>query len=349
MPLFGKSKEEKQSVQVNQLSELVRYNHLGWWWKNVDIKPYHRLILFTILNQIYKGMQNVTFLNQKNHNFLIDTIISFIESNYVALLDQYWTLGFMCISCDKYLHIRITPEKDIQYDKNGRVVTKNTIVVYSPQYQTNRLSDIKIIRPWLDIIDNLGSSLDNGTKNMGVLPIISGDSIPANPDFKRDLSDMMSRDYGSSNKFPYFLSKTKLDVQTIDLNLKDLEISDNMTEEFKYISRFFGVPTDLIVGGSTFTNSSEAKLWFYDTTIRSYAELFLQLGQTIITMYTELPKNSLNYKIYNIAGLDKSLSDMIKEKKEMLEILVSLKEQGVDVKNDIDQIYQDLKLAYKEV
>lgn len=351
MPLFGKNKEkvDHNSIQINNLNDLCRQNYIGWMWHEKHIKPFHKLILFTIWDQIFRGLQNVSYLNQKNHNFSVDTIISFIESNYIILLDQYWSLGYMAIQCNKYLHMKIIPVKEIRVDGNGRVINKNSIVVYSPHYQTDRLSDVKIVKPWLEMFDGLGSAESEGIENMGVLPIISGDSIPANPEFKKDLSEMMKKEFGSSNKYPYFLSKTKLDVQTINLNMKDLEINVNMLDCFKYLCRYFGVPTDFIIGESTFTNSEQAVQHFYNTTIRFYAELFLQLGQAIITSYTtDLPKNSLNYKIMNVPGMDKSLSDAVDEKKKVLELLVSLKAQGVDVESDILKIHEDLKMLYKE-
>ena len=158
----------------------------------------------------------------------------------------------------------------------------------------------------------------------------------------------MSRDYGSTKKYPYFLSKAPLDVKTIDLNIKDLEIDENMLETFKYLCRFFGVPTDLIVGGSTFTNSQEAIKHFYDTTIRFYAEMLLQLGRAILTSCTTLPKASMNYKIMNVAGLDQSLKDTLSEKNAYIDTLLKLRDAGFDVTEELAKVVNDVKIAYKE-
>lgn len=346
MGLFNN--KDKGSIQVNPVSEQYRHCYIGWSWFCKEKKKYHSMMLWTILDQIFRGLMNVSFINQKKPNFEIDAIISFIESNYILLLDQYWTVGYMAIQGDKNLNFRVIPEHDIKKDGKGRVINKNSIVVYSPHYQTDRQTDLQIIRPYLDLIDSLGTSMSEGCDNMGTLPIISGESIPANKEFKEDLSELMSREYGSTKHYPYFLSRTALDVKTIDLNIKDLEIDKNLNEVFKYICRFFGVPTDLIVGGSTFSNSEEAKKWFYDTTIRYYAELFLQLGRSIITSCTTLPKNSLNYKIMNVAGLDRSLQDTLSEKNAYLDTLLKLRDLGVDVQEEIARVTEDIKTAYKE-
>lgn len=341
--------KDRNSVQLNELTDIHYRNcYLGWGWYEKHKKKFHSLVLWTILDQIFRGLMNVSFINQKKPAFEVDAIISFIESNYVILLDQYWALGFMAVQGDRNMNFRVIPEQDIKKDTKGRVINKNSIVVYSPHYQTDRITDLQIIRPYLDLLDSLGTSLSEGTENMGTLPIISGESIPANAEFKQDLSELMSRDYGSTKKYPYFLSKTPLDVKTIDLNIKDLEIDENMLETFKYLCRFFGVPTDLIVGGSTFTNSQEAIKHFYDTTIRFYAEMLLQLGRAILTSCTTLPKASINYKIMNVSGLDKSLQDALAEKNAYIDTLLKLKEQGIDVSTDLAKIYEDCKIAYKE-
>lgn len=347
MGFFSKDKD-KGSIQLNPVSEDFRQCYVGWSWFCKDKKKYHSMILWTILDQIFRGLMNVSFINQKKPCFEVDAIISFIESNYILLLDQYWCLGYMAIQGDKNLNFRIIPTDQIKKDNRGRVINSNSIVVYSPHYQTDRLTDLQVIKPYLDLLDSLGTSLSEGTENMGTLPIISGESIPANAEFKKDLSELMSRDYGSTKHYPYFLSKAPLDVKTIELNLKDLEIDKNLLEVFKYICRYFGVPTDLIVGGSTFTNSEEAIKHFYNTTIRFYAEMLLQLGRAIITSCTTLPKSSLNYKIFGVPGIDQSLKDSLAEKTAYIDVLLKLKEQGIDVSADLAGVYEDAKIAYKE-
>lgn len=347
MGLFNN--KDRNSVQLNELTDIHYRNcYLGWGWYEKHKKKFHSLVLWSILDQIFRGLMNVSFINQKKPAFEVDAVISFLESNYVILLDQYWALGFMAVQGDRNMNFRVIPEQDIKKDTKGRVINKNSIVVYSPHYQTDRITDLQIIKPYLDLLDSLGTSLSEGTENMGTLPIISGESIPANAEFKQDLSELMSRDYGSTKKYPYFLSKAPLDVKTIDLNIKDLEIDENMLETFKYLCRFFGVPTDLIVGGSTFTNSQEAIKHFYDTTIRFYAEMLLQLGRAILTSCTTLPKASMNYKIMNVAGLDQSLKDTLSEKNAYIDTLLKLRDAGFDVTEELAKVVNDVKIAYKE-
>lgn len=349
MGLFDKNKE-KGSIQVNPVSDNVYQCYTGWgWFMNRHKKPYYKMLLWTILDQIFRGLNNVQFINTRKPNFEIDAIISFLESNFVLLLDQLWTLGYMAIQGDKNLNFRLIPVDDIRKDSKGRVINKNSIVVYSPHYQSDRETDFQIIKPWLDIVDSLGNTLREGTEHMNVLPIISGESIPANQEFKEELSMLMGRDYGASGqKFPYFLSKVPLDVKTIDLNIKDLEIDKNLLEAFKYLCRFFGVPTDLIVGGATFSNTNDAIQHFYNTTIRNYAEVLLQLGRSIITSCTNLPKSSLNYKIYNVPGMEKALTDSLKEKEAYIDLLLKMKNAGMDVEADLAKAYEDVKRAYVE-
>ena len=347
MGLFNN--KDKNSVQLNPVSDHVQHCYLGWNWYSRDKKKYHGIFIWTILDCIFKGLMNVSFINQKKPNFEVDAIISFIESNSVLLIDQFISQGYMAINVDRknmFFHI-ISPD-DIRKDSKGRVINKNSIVVYSAPYQTDRKTHLQIIKPYLDLLDSLGTSLSEGCDNMGTLPIISGESIPANREFKEDLSELMTREYGSTNKYKYFLSKTPLEVKTIDLNIKDLEIDKNINEAFKYVCRFFGITPDILIGNSTFTNSAESKKWFYDTCIRYWAELFLQLAQSMITSCTNLPKSSINYKIMNVSGLDKSLQDTLAEKNAYLDTLLKLKEVGMDVQEELDRVMADIQIAYRE-
>ena len=146
MGLFNN--KDRNSVQLNELTDIHYRNcYLGWGWYEKHKKKFHSLVLWSILDQIFRGLMNVSFINQKKPAFEVDAVISFLESNYVILLDQYWALGFMAVQGDRNMNFRVIPEQDIKKDTKGRVINKNSIVVYSPHYQTDRITDLQIIRP----------------------------------------------------------------------------------------------------------------------------------------------------------------------------------------------------------
>ena len=310
------------------------------------------MYLFSALNQLYNGISNVTFgTTNQTPNYTVKAICSFIENNANLLLNQYLFQGYIAVYADEHGNYAIYDKDKLKFDRNGEIVNKNAIVYYSPTYQSKRRAPMDFVKPVMTTLDNLSNTLLQTTDTMGVLPIISGESIPANPDFKRDLAKTMSKEYGwSEDQMKFLLARTKLDVTTIDLKVKDLELRENIIANFKVLLNYLEVPIDLVIGNSTYANVESAKIYFYDTTIRKYAEIFLKVAQTMLTKSSQyLPKNTITYHIYNVSGLEKTLSDMSKEKGAYVDLLMKLANGGVDVADELQKVYTDIKQLYTEV
>lgn len=208
-----------------------------------------------------------------------------------------------------------------------------------------------MVRPTLDLINTLCNATMNSADTLGTLPIIWGNSIPANPKFKEELESMMSKKYGwDADKFRYFLSNQEVHVEQIDLKIKDLELRDNIKNAFEYLLNYFGVPVDLVIGNSTYANVAEAKKFFYDTTIRSWSETLLRVARGLLTATGDfLPQNTLTYKFENIPELETTLSSACAEKNAYIDTLLKFKEAGVDVNDELEKVYNDVKKMYIEV
>lgn len=348
----------KNAISINDVSDTVTPScRCGWdifdGFRKKGFRPFSQMYLYSALNQLYCGMSNVTFHSstQNDTNYTIAAISSFLDRNTTLLLNMWLYKGYIAVAFDKDNHYWVPDTQKLRFDSNGEITTKNVVAIYSPIYQSKRKSMMDLLKPQLDLLDTLANNLYESTNTMGVLPIISGDSIPANPQFKEDLAKAMTKEYGwSENQLKYYLSRSELKVDTIDLKIKDLEFRDNIIATFKSVLNYLQIPIDMVIGGSTYNNVAEARRYFYENTVKYYSEIFLKIGQALLTASGEyIPKRKLTYHIYNVAGLDKSLSDMCSEKKSYIDVLKSLSESGIDVSEELNRVYLDIKSLYQEV
>lgn len=342
---------KKNAIQVNELPKQFNYT-LGWcglYAKNE--RDYADTFLWMALNELFAGISNITFKLTRGDSAVAKAICDFVDRNANLLVNQYFRKGFICVFYDAKRSNYLIPNDDqLKYDSYGRVINSNAVVIYSPMYQLKRTCMFDKVKPLLEMLNTLLNTMAESNKSMGTLPVISGNSIPANPQFKEDLSNAMSKDYGyRSDKMKYFLSQSELKIDQIDMNIKDLELRDNVNETFKKMLNYFQIPVDLIIGNSTYANVESARIHFYETTIRCYAELLLKVARNLLTASNVfLPQNTITYTIVNVQGLDKTLSDTCSEKDAYINTLLKLQSAGIDVSSELQLVYQDLQRAYIE-
>lgn len=355
MGLFDRRKQ-KNAVQINDMSHQPMPMCIGWDMlnpKRKGFKPFGAMYLAMVLDTLYSGISNVSFLTQgKNRdNYVAKGIADFVDRNANLLINNMLYNGYIAVHYDKDYNYTILSMNDVKKDQFGSVINRDTVVVYSPLYQTSRKTAMMTIKPQLDLIDTLANNLIASCGTMGVLPVISGNSIPANPKFKEELAEAMSKQYGwGDDQMKYFLSQQELKVDKIDLQLKDLELRDNLESAFKVLLNFLGVPVDLVIGNSTFNNVSESRRFFYETTVRNHAESLLKIARALLTASPQfIPQSTITYRIENVQGIDKSLSDICEQRGAYVDLLIKLRESGVDVEDELSRVYADIQEDYKRV
>lgn len=340
------------AIQLNDVPEMSC--QCGWdgLFNRKGERDYADTFLWEALNTLYSGISNVTFKTSKGESAIAQSICDFIDRNATLLINQYFRKGYICVFYDSKRNYYIVPKDDlIKVDALGRVINNDAIVIYSPMYQLKRTTMFDKVKPLLDMLNSLMNTMAESNRTMGTLPIISGNSIPANPQFKEALANAMSKDYGfGKDQMKYFLSQTELKVDKIDLNIKDLELRENVNEVFKKLLNYFEIPVDLVIGNSTYDNVASARIYFYETTIRKYAEILLRVARNLLTASnTFLPQSTITYKIENVSGLDKTISDMCNETNAYIDVLIKLQESGVDVSDELQSVYLKLTKDFVEV
>lgn len=355
MGLFSRDKKIQNAVQGNQVDANFQTPPFlnGWDFFNLKKgkRDYASTYLWICLDRIIKGLSNVLFTTSKNE-YVSKGICAFVNNNSTLLFDQFARRGYMVVGYDKDYNYQILGQNQIKLDTYGRVVNRDAVVVYSPEYQTMRKTPVLLCKPIMDILNDLCNTLASTTDSLNVLPIISGNSIPASPAYKQNLAEAMSKNYGwSDDKYKYFLSQADLNVQTIDLGVDKLQLRDNITAKFKDLLNYWQIPVPLVIDdAATYNNISEARREFYNGCIRFYAENLLLLAKNLLTVSDVLlPQTTLNYTFSNVSEMEKTTSGFCAEKTAYLDLLKKFGESGVAVDDDIQKLYEEVKQTIKEV
>lgn len=347
MAFWNRNKESKNAVQINEVSQQY-WNYTPWIFKPKDKKekPLGNLYFQSIMNLIWNGVRNVTFTSNGKPSLTLDAIIQFIDSNATLLVNQYIRLGFICVFYDEKGEYRMPQDTELKYDKINRVINRHAVVVYSPQYQTERTSLLKISFPMVLWINKLAGSQDYLAETFGCFGVLSGKDIPLNPTGKKQLLESIQENYGSmGDRYPFMLANNEMTWTPIQPDASKLGFSDQIKDAYKILCNLFGVPTQLLFDDhSTYNNIREARVAFYDTTIRSYAEILLQVAQALLIASNDfIPKSALNYKFQNLPELEKSLSAACEERGALLDYLLKLRDAGIDVEKELNELYQESK------
>lgn len=354
MALFDFFKKEN-AVQLNPVNTTDGFANFMCGWDTFKLKrgqrPFAVVYLWIVLQEIINGLSNVTYQTARGRSVVADSICSFLDSNIVLLFWKYINNGYIVVKYDRDYNYAILNDQKVQLDSYGRVINKNCVVIYSPLYEVQRKSPMMMCKPILDLLNNFANTLLESCNTLGVLPIVSGSSIPANPRFKSELAEMMTKKYGlGEDQYRYFLSQTELDVKTIDLKLKDMELRDNLITSFEQLLHYWHVPKELVTYNGTYANMSESRKYFYEACIKFYAEAFLKVGRGLLTASEVfLPQSTITYKLTNVPGIETTLSETCKERGSYIDTLLKLKEAGIDVSEELDRVYADLKKDYINV
>lgn len=308
------------------------------------------LFLYTILERISNGMRNVTFKTTEQ-NLLGDEINTFIDRNMELLLWHYYDKGYMCVMTGEHGIMRLPKPNELKFDANGQIVNKNAVVVYSNLYAIDRDSHTKVARPFLKNINTNLNNMDFITEQCGLYGILSGKSIPISPASKAELQEKLRKDYGTGDgQFNFIMSNAEITFTPINIPVKELEMTEKVNQDAKWICQIFQLNPDLLFGGSTFSNQSEAYRAFYRDCIIPLAERVLMLTRALfISLTTELkPSKVMTYDLSNVPEMDKTLSEKCEQLSSYLDYLLKLREAGQNV-NDLIRNLAETAGKLKEV
>lgn len=317
-------------VQQNPFNLILPYQ----WNMKMGDKDFARAYLWAIIQRIFNCLKNVSFSSKRN-SIVASGICSFVERNATLLLWNYWSQGYMAVFYDKDYNYRLPRVNEIRLDQYGRVANRNCVALYSDKYAMERRSDFQVLKPELAKLNAYSNADVYLTSNPAPLAIISGDGTPMNPQDKKSMQEWIKKDFStSSDDYQFMVSNSKLSVQTIDLPVDKLQLTDKQRESLRFIAEYFQVNPDLILGGSTFDNQNEAKLAMYRDCIQPISEDLLKLARQLyiaVNPDLQIPSTTITYQISNVPELNRTLSSQCEERAAYLDYLLRLREAGCDV------------------
>lgn len=351
MGLFNRDKKSN-AVQINDVTP-NQYVYTPWLFPHKkDQSILGTVYLQSILNQIWRGISNITFTSAKKDSITIDAIIQFVDANATLLTSQYMRLGFMCIFYNDKREYRIPQDSEIKYDTLRRVSNHHAVVVYSPQYQNERTSIMKIAIPLVMHLNKLAGTESYLMETLGCFGVLTGQDIPMNPAGKEQLLKQMQEQYGiADGKYKFLLASHDMKYTNLQPDLKGLGIDIKLEANYKLLCNLFGVPLPLLLDTSaTYNNVQQARIYFYDNTIREYAELILKVAKALLTASNDyIPQSVITYKFENVPELEKTLSSACDERTSLLKYLLELRAAGCDVDKQIAELEEDSKTLFRSV
>lgn len=354
MGLFDRLTGKQNAININEVNN--NPSMFASWlfpFNNKNEKPLGNLFFQSIMNQIWNGISNISFQNLSTGKTITpEAIIQFIDANCTLLVNQYIRNGYIVVFYNEKHEYRLPETNEIKLDNYGRVINKHAVVIYSPQYQSERTSLFKIAFPVIAEVNKIAGSDSYITDTLGCLGLLTGKDIPINVAGKEQLLKNIQQNMGiAADKYQFILAEHDIKYQQISPDVKNLGLQEKMETYYKYLSNLFGVPLPLLFdNASTYNNVFQARLFFYESTIQNYAEILLKVARELLTASAEfIPKSSLTYHISNVKGFDTSLSDVCKERTALLDYLLKLREAGQDVDKQIQELTNESKTLLKEI
>lgn len=345
----SKKDNETKDRSVYSINNLDSYGYRVFNFKHKKgQEDFGTLFLTIVMEKIFKSFKNIEFKTNR-FNLLAGNIANFLNDESTLIINSYYRNGYIAIKYSKVdsdYYFSIVPSDEVRFDSDGKVMNKNTVVIYSDTFVCGRKSLFQIIKPYLKNIDNNLNNANYIIGNLGVLGILSGKELPISPAQKAEFNEKLSKNYGiGEDKSPFLISNSDLNFQSINLPFSELEINNNVTEAFKNVCRAFGINPDVFIGDSTFANGDTAKKALYDEVIIPLAEIVLRVGRALFTCTTsELISNEiLTFRVINVPEINRSVTAFVEERKAYLSYLVELNNVGVDVSDEIEKLRNELK------
>ena len=325
--------DRKSKNQINDLIERG-YRYGSAWFTPLDrwdLRKYSDEYLWLILETIFAGMRNVRFYSDVDDRKL-ERIVAFLDTNFIPMIWEMWHTGAIVVGIGDKGKPYMVDWSDVRKGRDGRI-TNYDVVYYSDKYQLERKTDFGIIAEALHAIDVYKNGDIHLTENFGALGILTGKGLPTSPADKDEFNAELKKSYGiEKDKKQILLTTMPLDFKQFTLPVKQLELPEKIEQEVKTLCRYFNVPPDLIIGGSTFDNQAQATVNFYRNCISPLAEIALKVGQYILRKHTRLfvPTDKLTFRIDNVAELEDDRTAEVEYKTKLVDLIAKMRDLELD-------------------
>ena len=265
---------------------------------------YKKPVEVLLLREIFSGVKKIVFYS-KSQNDKVQKIADWLNTNYVEVFKVVYSYGVLPLNFsinNNVMSITLIKKPTIRITDENLKCTNASVAIFTDEMQLVGVSLKTLLRSLINDITEIIARDSQINKNLGLLGIVSrggtgGNGVLMDGDMEKIEERLNSR---GEDFFGLITSESDLRFLKIDLPIAQLQLAEKLQQKLQLACAVIGVPYILLnTGGNmTYENQTEARVKFYETTIKAFAEIMLEAGRKLVKSTPEMvPSNDLDYTI----------------------------------------------------
>ena len=265
---------------------------------------YKKPVEVLLLREIFSGVKKIVFYS-KSQNDKVQKIADWLNTNYVEVFKVVYSYGVLPLNFsinNNVMSITLIKKPTIRITDENLKCTNASVAIFTDEMQLVGVSLKTLLRSLINDITEIIARDSQINKNLGLLGIVSrggtgGNGVLMDGDMEKIEERLNSR---GEDFFGLITSESDLRFLKIDLPIAQLQLAEKLQQKLQLACAVCGVPYILLnTGGNmTYENQTEARVKFYETTIKAFAEIMLEAGRKLVKSTPEMvPSNDLDYTI----------------------------------------------------
>ena len=265
---------------------------------------YKKAVEVLLLREIFSGIKKIVFFS-KTENRKVQQIADWLNTNYVDIFRVVYSYGVLPLNFsikNEVMSITLIKKPTVRITDDNLNCTNASVAIFTDEMQLVGISLKTLLRSLINDITEIIARDSQINKNLGLLGIVSrggtgGNGVLMSGDMEKIEQRLNSR---GEDFFGLITSESDLRFLKIDLPIAQLQLAEKLQQKLQLACAVCGVPYILLnTGGNmTYENQTEARVKFYETTIKAFAEIMLEAGRKLIKSMPEMvPSTDLDYNI----------------------------------------------------
>ena len=265
---------------------------------------YKKAVEVLLLREIFSGIKKIVFAS-KTQNAKVQQIAEWLNTNYIDIFRVVYSYGVLPLNFsikNEVMSITLIKKPTVRITDDNLNCTNASVAIFTDEMQLVGISLKTLLRSLINDITEIIARDSQINKNLGLLGIVSrggtgGNGVLMSGDMEKIEQRLNSR---GEDFFGLITSESDLRFLKIDLPIAQLQLAEKLQQKLQLACAVCGVPYILLnTGGNmTYENQAEARVKFYETTIKAFAEIMLEAGRKLIKSMPEMvPSTDLDYNI----------------------------------------------------
>ena len=265
---------------------------------------YKKPVEVLLLREIFSGVKKIVF-HSKSQNEKVQQIADWLNTNYVEVFKVVYSYGVLPLNFNiknEVMSITLIKKPTIRITDENLKCTNASVAIFTDEMQLVGVSLKTLLRSLINDITEIIARDSQINKNLGLLGIVSrggtnGTGVILPGDLEKIEKKLNSR---GEDFFGLITSESDLRFLKIDLPIEQLQLAEKLQQKLQLACAVIGVPYILLnTGGNmTYENQTEARVKFYETTVKAFAEIMLEAGRKLVRNLPDLVYSTdLDYTI----------------------------------------------------